>query len=115
MSGPQIPNLRLTSRTTVQDKRLRPGCLYREKTTKGRRKVQLEECQKGTNGSAKTDLSILSYYTKEEILNKQLKCHDGGHLHFNERGVITTEHFQMALHSSTLSPQLIKSLTCYLF
>ena len=49
--------------------------------------------------------------SSEETLKRQLKCHDGDHLHFNERGVITTEHFQMALHSSTLSPQLIKSLT----
>jgi len=91
------------------DKRLRPGCLYRDK--KGRRKMQLEECKRGKSGMSKTDLSILSYYTKDEILAKQVMCGDSGHLHCDELGVITIEHFQLALHTSTVSPQLIKSLT----
>ena len=89
-------------KTAVPDKKPRPGCLYRQKKDKNQKTMKLSEMKISKSTGGKEDVSILCYYSKKEILQKQIKCLDSGHLHCDENGEIRTEHFQIALQARGL-------------
>ena len=81
------------------DKKPRLGCLYLQKKDKSRKSMKLSDMSISQTKGGKEDLLILTYYSKKEILQKQIKCLDSGNLHCDENGEIRIEHFQIALQA----------------